>query len=306
MKKFIKHTLIFLLPILALLITSELLLRNIPNDYSYKKRYLDLKSNEIEVLYLGSSHIYFGINPEYSKFNSFNAAHISQSLNFDVAILEKYINNWSKLKYILIPIDYFSMYTTLESGIEKWRVKNYSIYYNINCKSSNYKLNFEILNGQLKTNLDRLKSHYLNNSTDVTCNKLGWGISYSSKNGKDLIETGKTAAKRHTKDINENPFFEENINTVNELIEFAKKSKVKIIFLTCPAYKTYADNLEQKQLNNTINIISQIADKNSNTIYFNLLNDKTFNAEDFYDADHLNEKGAKKLTIKIDSLIRGK
>lgn len=107
MKKFVTLTLVFSLPVIVLLIAFEFSLRHIPNDYAYKRHYLDTKSNEVEVLYLGSSHIYYGINPEYSKFKTFNAAHISQSLNYDLAIFEKYKNNWSNLKCIVIPVDYF-------------------------------------------------------------------------------------------------------------------------------------------------------------------------------------------------------
>jgi len=305
MKKFLYVSILFSIPIFSSLIISELLLRQIPNDYSYKKNYLDSHSNEIELLYLGSSHVYYGLNPKYSEFNSFNASHISQSINFDLAILEKYKNNWSNLHYIVIPIDYFSMYSTLEDGIEKWRVKNYSIYYEINT-SSRFSSNFEMLNGQFKTNLGRLKSHLLNNSTDITCNKLGWGKNYNSYDNRDLIQSGKAASKRHTIENNDNSCFDNNIKTLNSIIKFAKNNKVKLIFFTSPAYETYSENLEQKQLNNTINAISQKANKNLNVFYYNLLNDETFTAEDFYDADHLNEKGAKKLTIKIDSLITSK
>lgn len=302
MQKFIKHSFIFILPFVMAIILFEILLRDIPNDYSYKNDYLDSKSNEIEVLFLGSSHVYYGINPEYSKFKSFNASHISQSLNFDLAILEKYHNNWSNLKYIVIPVDYFSMFTTLMNGKEKWRVKNYSIYYNIH-EESFYKCNFEIFNNSLKTNWNRLKSSYCNNLTDVTCNKLGWGTNYNSENNKDLIQTGITAAKRHTVKSNNHLCFEDNVKTLNSLIGFAKNNKVTIIFYTSPAYKTYVNNLEQKQLKKTINFVSQKTSKNSNLVYYNLLNDKSFIAEDFYDADHLNEKGAKKLTVIMDSLI---
>jgi len=302
MKKFLYVSILFALPIFLSLIITELLLRQIPNDYSYKKNYLDAHSNEIELLYLGSSHVYYGLNPEYSKFNSFNASHISQSINFDFAILEKYKNKWSNLRCVIIPIDYFSMYSTLEGGIEKWRVKNYSIYYEIN-NSSRFSTNFEVLNGPFKTNFGRLKSHFYKNSTDITCNKLGWGKNYNSKDPQDLIQTGKAASKRHTIENNDNLCFDNNIKTINSIIKFAKNNKVKLIFFTSPAYKTYSENLEQKQLNNTINAISQKANKNLNIFYYNLLNDETFTAEDFYDADHLNEKGAMKLTLKIDSLI---
>jgi hypothetical protein len=39
-------------------------------------------------------------------------------------------------------------------------------------------------------------------------------------------------------------------------------------------------------------------------MYYNFLNDPSFQAEDFYDADHLDEKGAKKFTLLLDSVIK--
>lgn len=39
-----------------------------------------------------------------------------------------------------------------------------------------------------------------------------------------------------------------------------------------------------------------------NCTYVNMINDSTFIAKDFFDADHLSEIGAKKLSIKLDRL----
>ena len=77
-------------PLLLGALILEVLIQNIPNEYSYKKSYLDSNSNEIEVLFLGSSHVYYGVNPEYISANSFNASHIAQTLDYDYAILKKY------------------------------------------------------------------------------------------------------------------------------------------------------------------------------------------------------------------------
>ncbi|MCX8473189.1 MAG: hypothetical protein ORN85_06020 [Sediminibacterium sp.] len=288
------------------MISFELLLRDIPNDYSFKKNYLNANSNNIEVLFLGSSHIYFGINPEYFSRKSFNGAHISQSLNFDLAILEKYKDRWTNLKYIIIPLDYFSMYSKLEGGIEKWRVKNYIIYYNISTYG-NFWSGFEIFNGKLLSNILRAKSYLFNGKSDITCSKWGFGTAYKSKDSKDLIETGKTASKRHTIELEKNqPIFSKNIQIINSMIEFANSRNIKIIFITCPAYSSYRENLNPIQLDNSVNIIKRLSAKNTNTDYYNFLTDKTFIANDYYDADHLNEIGAKKLTLKIDSIINNK
>ena len=288
------------------MISFELLLRDIPNDYSFKKNYLNTNSNNIEVLFLGNSHIYYGINPEYISRKSFNGAHISQSLNWDLAILEKYKDRWENLKYIIIPIDYFSMYSTLEGGIENWRVKNYIIYYDIS-SYGNYWDGFEIFNGKLPSNILRALSYLFKWKSDITCNKLGFGTAYKSKDSKDLIETGKTASKRHTIELEKNqPIFSKNIQTINSMIEFANSRDIKIIFITCPAYSSYRENLNPIQLDNSVNIVKQLSEQNTNSVYYNFLTDKTFIANDYYDADHLNEIGAKKLTFKIDSIINNK
>lgn len=302
MRKFLIQIILFSSPILLLLVSMEYFLREIPNNYSYKNSYLDKNASKIEVLFLGSSHIYYGVNPMFTKSKSFNAAYISQSLNYDLAILKKYQNSWNKLKYIIVPIDYFSLYTTLDTGTENWRVKNYTIYYDIN-QTDDYLTHFEILNTDFGDNLTRIKNYTFKNISDLNSNVLGWGTTYNSTINVNLIKTGKTAAKRHTFEMKNNLCFPKNIETINSLIEFAEKRDVKIIFITCPAYKTYVNDLEPNQLNNTIKTINQLTLKNSNCQYYNLLTDKLFIESDFFDADHLNELGAKKLTLKIDSII---
>jgi len=302
MKKFVNLVLIFSLPLVIGLISFEFLLRNITNDYSYKRDYLDKNAKEIEVLFLGNSHILYGINPEFSSFKSFNVANGSQSLDYDFAIFNKFKNKLKKLKCIVIPIDYTSMYATLGDGVEKWRAKNYTIYFDI--KNQNYQYNFEVINGKLLKNLVRIKRFYLNKKSDITCNKLGYGTAFNSKNAKDLVETGKTASKNHTQSRKNNLSFIKNQKSLASIIKLAKQKNIEIIFVSSPTYKTYYEKLDADQLNNTINHIKEITAKNENAHYYNFLKDKRFIASDFFDADHLNEIGAKKFTSIVDSLIQ--
>ncbi|MDR6760954.1 hypothetical protein J2Y38_001152 [Flavobacterium sp. 2755] len=308
MKKFILKSILFVIPVLLFVIFIENIVRSVPNDYSIKKEYLDKNSDKIEVLILGSSHTYFGIDPEYLKLKSYNSAYISQSVDYDFEILKKYKTRFKQLKFIVIPIDYFSLYSRLEEGTEKWRIKNYNIYYNIN-SSGPFKLSnhFELLNGKVSDNIMRANLYYKEHKNDnITCNKLGWGTTYKSEKSLNLAETGKTAAKRHTINIHNNIYYEENIRTIKSIIQLAGEINTKVIFITSPAYKTYTANLEHNQLNNTISFMNKIAKDNRNVMYYNLLNDKSFIDKDFYDADHLNEIGAKKLSLKIDRIINYK
>lgn len=290
------------MPIVFAGIICEMLLQNMPNDYNYKANYLRKHAKDIHILFLGNSHAYFGINPQYIQSSSFNASYVSQSLNFDLEILKKYDSKWSKLNHIVIPIDYVSFYSRLESGVESWRVKNYTIYYGI---YSNYEIaeNTEILSNKLNPNLSRIYSYYLEGKPNtVSCSLLGWGTNYNSKHKLDLESTGKSAAKRHLS-LNSNNF-SENIQSLKAIIEFARINKIRVLLYTPPAYKTYINNLDTVQLNNTLVAVKKIADVYSNVVYYDLLNDSSFVAADYFDADHLNEIGAKKLTLKIDSLLR--
>jgi len=86
MKKFITKTIFLLIPIIICAICMELLLRQLPNDYKYKKEYLDAHANKIETLILGSSHSFFDLDPTYFSNITFNAGEVSQTLNYDFEI----------------------------------------------------------------------------------------------------------------------------------------------------------------------------------------------------------------------------
>jgi len=305
MRKFIVKTLLLLLPLLILAISTEYLLQQIPNDYSYKKNYLDKYSEKIQILFLGSSHAYYGIDPVYFSQNTFNASHISQSLDFDLAILNKYQNNLDSVKIIVLPISYFTLWSKLGNGAEAWRVKNYALYYGIKTKSMSN--SFELLDNNFAINKDRLVNYYIKHKDNITCNYLGWGTNYNSKWKSDLQETGKTAAKRHTRDdiFSEKnaEVFEENLKTLSLFSEFCNQRNIKLIFLTTPTYYTYRENLNTEQLNKTIETINDFINSHSNCYYFNWFEDTDFVAEDFFDADHLSEIGAEKLSRKLSQHV---
>ena len=300
MKKFIKTIFIFSFPIILFLISIEILLRRIPNDYAYKANYLNKNAGKLEVLFLGNSHTYYGIAPQFIRYKSFNASHIAQSLQCDAAIFKKYLPNLQSLKVIVIPIDYFSLYYSLEKSGEPWRKKNYNIYYNLKVGNSisDY---FEITNSMFNGNLHRVKAFFLHNTNDIYCNNSGWGTNYNSSNNQDLIKTGLSNAQRNT--VNNYDYFQLNINVLNEVIEIAKSKNIKIILFTSPAYKTETMHFNQKQLDTTIAVATNLATTNKNVKYYNFTSDTAFVDKDFYDADHLNEIGARKFSLKINELI---
>ncbi len=299
MKRLIRNQIIFLLPLIICGIVVEISLRHIPNEYAFKEEYLNKNSDHVEVLFLGSSYAYFGVNPVYVKEKSFNTAHVSQTVDLDLAILEKYRNKWGSLKYIVLPIAYNTLYEQLKNTVESWRITNYTLYYGI--PSFDIQNHSEVLSNKLNINLMKLYSYYWKEQNRIRCNRLGWGIDYNSRKQLNLEETGKESAKRNT--IKDDQTFEKNKEVLGGIIGFARKNHIRILFYTPPAYKAFVACLDKHQLEQTFKTAETLEIDNDNVSYVNLLNDTSFHAKDFYDADHLNEIGAKKLTIKIENLI---
>lgn len=289
------------IPLVLVLIILEFLLQNIPNDYKVKNDFISNKKEALDILYFGNSHTFYGINPIYSKFEGYNLGHISQSPNIDYLLFEKAIKNCSNIKTIILPLDYFSLFERLDKTDEDWRIKNYKIYYQLKIRNQ-FNDNFELLNVRFIENCKRVFKYYILNKSEVAINDKGYGLSFNSKDNKDLDTTGIQAAKRHF--INDKKFFKKNQVDYVKTIELAKKKGIKVILVSFPTYKTYHQKLNKLQLQKTIEFGYYLKLKYNNVQYINLIESVYFEAKDFHDADHLNEIGAKKLTNFLDMFIK--
>lgn len=277
----------------------EYVVRQIANDYSYKKNYLDIHSKNIEILILGSSHSFYGINPVYFSRSAFNAAHVSQTLNYDYFIFDKYKKTFNELNTLLIPISYFTLFSRLEDDLEDWRIKNYSIYYGCNYHHS-LKYNLEFI-AQRPIPLIKQALSYFKGANNITVSELGYGLKYSNIKQSDLIATGKAAAKRHT--TNNLDLLAENLKILNKFIDESISAGIQVILFTPPAADSYISNLNEQQLALMKSSIAEIMQGKYDIEYYDFMNDPRFINDDFRDADHLNGTGAEKLTKLLDDII---
>jgi single-stranded DNA-specific DHH superfamily exonuclease len=95
----------------------------------------------------------------------------------------------------------------------------------------------------------------------------------------------------------------ENIQYVQDVINDCLRRDVKVILLTIPTYKSYFELLDTNQLTEMEEVCKMFAEQYENVEYLNYLKHSDFTEEDFYDADHLNEYGAEKLTKMLDEYI---
>lgn len=300
MKKLVNKILLFLLPVLIVMAIAEILIRQMPNDYKLKRTLLLKHAANIEVLCLGSSHSYYNINPEYFSVPAFNAAHSSQTLNYDWFLLRKYQDSFPRLQYILLPISYQSLFESLDDAAESWRIKDYKLYYDIN--ENNYlPYNFEVLSMPPRFNSNKIIDYYGRHQYTPAMNEFGYATTYHSSVKNDLQKMGREAAARNY--FPNKKHLEENLVYLQKIINWAANRHVQVILFTSPAFEYYRNNLNSAQVNETQLAIKKIVSKNKHVSYNNFMNSSAFGANDFYDADHLNEIGAKKFTFMLNQLI---
>ncbi|MEO6819297.1 MAG: hypothetical protein ABI266_06075 [Ginsengibacter sp.] len=305
MKNFIKKALLFLLPIIILCLVFELLLRNIPNDYTIKKNYLDKHSQNIEVLILGNSHFYRGLNPEYLTLKSFNASYVSQSLDIDAHIFKKYSDSLTHLKYLLLNVSHLSLFYELKNSPESWRTKNYNLYYDLPLSDA-LAQHTELFSLKFDITIKRLFSYYILKRGEITSNENGWGIFKTLHDKRGVkVAAMRTLSRRSNGALSNADYNHYNDVTkeVDDIVQLAKRKGVKVIFFTSPLSTYYREAIDKNLVDKTNVFMESLVSKYDNCQYFDLSQDASFNDEDFYDGDHLNKIGSKKFTLKADSVI---
>jgi len=254
--------------------------------------------NDIQILILGSSHSFEGINPENFEMNTFNLAHASQSIDYDYLLYKHYRNELINLKYLLIPISYFTFYFKIENSSEKYRVDYYKYYY--------FNNTFKILS--LKRFGNNLKNILINSSEDYNLKYSGYYMNSGSKydDFKQFKESAFQAAKRHTYNEKQD-IFRKNVKIIETIIKLSINKGVKVVLIETPKHEEYLKHLNETQVLKTKEVINHLKSNYINSvIHLSYESDNDFMFNDFYDSDHLNGKGAEKLSKKInDYLMNG-
>lgn len=304
MSRFLKKlTWLVLFPFLLLYASLEVMLRNIPNDYSFKSKWLQTNGKQIKVLVLGSSTGYYGVNPRFLSVKAFNASHVYQNPKYDLFILEKFISSMDSLQYIILPVTYHSLFYSLETSGESWRTKNYSIHYGLKGNRFDPKLNLAFYDHTLLSIFKRIFGYYINGQNEINCSAQGFGTSYLLEKRSPMWEgEGGIKAKAHSALFDEEDYAE-NLMMLERIAELCKERRIRLIMVFAPAWITYVESIDPELLKLDLIKCKDISKKYGNVSFINMLNDSRFTYDDFYDVNHLNEFGSEKFTLAIDSIM---
>lgn len=295
MKRFLITTGIFFLPLLLMSIAVEVIVRQVPNPYSYKYEYMQQHADEVQTLVLGSSHAFYGIRPEYLGPHAFSLANVSQDLHHDAFLLGYWAEHYRHLRTVIVPISYFTCFSHgLEHGQESYRCRFYKIYMDCDYYPDFSTYNIELPN--LRAVKDKLQK-WLRPKPDPGYDAYGWGTTNTLAN-KDSVawqrgDEAAAAVKRHY--FSNWDALETNYAYLSEMADFCHHHGIRMVLVTTPCWKSYVSQLDAKQLGKMSQCIRRLQ-KEKGLTYLNYLKDSRFGPDDFYDSNHLSEIGAEKFS----------
>jgi hypothetical protein len=301
MKRFAYKILLFLLPVLLIFFFLEYSLRNIKSGYNTKRDGLIAQSNDIEILIVGNSHANYGINPQYFNKKAYNMAYVSQTILYDEQLILKYLPVLKNLKYVIISIDYFTLY----AGFDETRDFFYYHYYGINLRNRSYfnqnlSYFFYVFSPApaVKLLLNKAGDFFVNGDTFVN----GWQGLDSTEHISLTEKSGKMKAEHFDDVINSSKEHNLIYSEFESLVQILKEKNITPVIVSAPCYKYVTQYLDNKILKENLSFVKKLKEK-YNLVYLNSLNDTSFKAEDFYDCDHLNKYGSAKYSIQLNNLI---
>lgn len=299
MKRFLGKILTFILAFILLLAILEYTYAALENDYSYKADHLSKSENTYETIILGSSHSYYGINPQLFDNSTFNLAHVSQSLDLDVYLLNKYKTK-TNFKTVIIPISYFSFQQSLFESDESWRATDY--YYSYALKEVPRKTKLFLLAHKRNIFPALFESALSGKSARRYVNEHGFAKGDHDPSNITL-ENALLAIERHSMSRQQlksehtlNPQFKNLSNCIE------RNPGLRFILVSLPVHKYYANARDSTQLYYVNNCIQSLVSSNQNVSYYNL-HALPLSETDFKDADHLSKNGADKVSSYLNELI---
>lgn len=245
-----------------------------------KKNGLEHHKSTIEALAIRGSNADFGFNPDEFP-ESYNLGLTSSDFYIAYKLYFNYRNKLTKLKYLFIYLSPSSIGLNLMRTKERYRSIAYEYFFDIPRRDDHH---------------DWEKSTRVEKKIINRCVKLEENSAsppYAYRGYEQIVEipddiSASTRAKTHLRENKREP---DQMYWLKKLVKLADFHDVTAFIVITPARLDYKNELPKAE-----EIYSKIYSEFCESRIFNFYNSKLFDDSDMYDTDHLNGKGAKKLT----------
>lgn len=294
MKRFLIKLLIIILFSLIIAIVIEFVVRSVPNPYKYKISLIEKQKKDVQLLILGSSTAYNGINPSFFDKKALNMALGGQGIMIDAFLVNRYLNQMPNLEAIILPIDYGILFSSEVFGFPDG-LMSYRVYYKYepNCFSFD---NYEFFHREsVRMKLERK----LRGDIPQFADSLG----FRGENWIGDLEA-EVYVGTPVKDYSNN-LIDKNIKAFRQIAELSEKANVKLVIVSIPFHKSFRDLASPTQWSFIHSVIDSVINQYHNSLYLNYYS-TDFPDSCYLNSAHLNVNGAKlfstMLAHDIDSL----
>lgn len=296
---FFKKVLLLILPFVGILWYLEQKLTQMPNTYNQKKKHLEAGVDSIDLLVLGSSQAFYGINPDFLKpYKGFNLAGSSQPFFFDKAFVDAYLPRLPKLKKVLISVSYFSFWYDTEDGTEAWRDYYYYQFWDFrkaHVQPFHKKAASKILLYSPRTAYKRWWEDFQIPEKDLPTPNGWYKVRLDAPVWWEVSDKGGEGRVREHEKIMRPERLAYNQALLDSILSKLQQRGVEAILITPPVlpfyHKYQTPALEAKNLE-----IIRAFQQKYGIRYFDYSRDARFERGEFRDNDHLNYLGAEKFS----------
>ena len=234
-----------------------------------------------DMVFMGNSRIYRGLNPDSFTTKSYNFAHDNDSYNQIYYKLLFLTAQNKKIQIVLLGVDYFE-YSVFSDSRNYEYSKIFNKSYLTDYGKGNYLLDhylnalhpLHLKEGQSLLETDQDKCYQKNNGQYY---KAGTGVASINDKGKYSIERLNIQVKYFKK-----------------ILAHCKKRNIKILLTMLPCRPCELINYSEKDRNEFHQFISTFL--SNDVVLLNYVYDKRFSMSDFSDAVHFNPIGADKFS----------
>lgn len=301
-----KTVLVFLIKCIAIPAAAVLILflLNIPYREIDDAKYMDMwnlrmlgnQINEVEIANVGSSHgaydfVYDGLTQD--GYSCFNFGSVSQTYQYDLALLTEYGKHLDEGCVVFIPVSYFSFNNETVNATEAQAL---SIKY-YHCLSPKNIPNYDLYTDIVTTRLPILSAgeDLLKLLPTFSPSLKVFAAEPIEMDEAAVAEFASRAAMRFDRHFNnkETLFLPEREEQLLSLIDYCKKHELTPVLITTPFSVYYNTPVPEDFLDRFYGTINRIASDTS-VSYYDYSHDARFseNLTYFSDSDHLNAEGA--------------
>ena len=308
MKRFVKYLALFALPLLALLLVGEWLVRQYPNSYRYKTEWMDAHADTVQTLLMGASHIYYAIIPDSLAPNTFNLSNVSQLYEYDWFLLQRYGDRLKNLRNMVVVIDDCSPFDApMEQLPEDWyRCIYYRLYMGYDKHPLWSRYAFELSSSPtFQRKLMPALRYALTRKATIDCDSLGFGTAFATPEHFDSVAMQREsdiAIERHR--CKDWTLVDNNRDYLFKIAQWCQQHQVRLVLITTPMWQGFYSKIGQRQLDIMHDLAQQCVEQYGAT-YHDYMRDPRFQGTDFHDGDHLSRQGAEKFTRILKEEVGG-